>query len=80
MAKTSTTRRDDRVEARRQRRRGIRVAAQYLREARAANPDASAEDLQKIVADEMREDFADSPDWLSVLLQLVELLLKAWLG
>lgn len=78
MAKAST-RREERAEKRR-RRGGIRVAAQYLREAREANPNASADELRDIVGAEMRDDFGDSPDWVELLMRLVEILLKAWLG
>lgn len=73
-------RREARREARADRRKGIRVAAQYVREARDEYPNATPAELREIVADQVATDFEGSPDWVSLLMQLVELLLKAWLG
>lgn len=65
------------------RRGGIRIAAQYLREARAENPNATPEELREVVAKQLEEDFgADEDgvdDWVPLLLQLVELILRYWL-
>lgn len=82
MAKASTRRetRRDKQEERRQRRGGIRVAAAYLRDARAANPQASARELRSIVQTEISDDFGDSVEWVEAIMRLVEILLKAWLG